>query len=118
MKKSINTRIIAKYLTRWGIDTDNEVWGLIDGTIKFENNEYNQNIFYKLDLEFKNGVVMTKIKIIQQYTDSVLNKNMNAGEIIEVTDERADLLISKFYAVASEPKIVKANAKRPRKTSK
>jgi hypothetical protein len=62
MKKSINTDVISKYLTRWGIDLEHELWGLTKGIIKFEDNEFNNSIFYKLQLETLYGVVITKIK--------------------------------------------------------
>lgn len=56
-----------------------------------------------------------KITITQQYTDKLLNKNMNVGDEIEVDFERAKVLIDKGYAKSIEPI---ANVERPCKASK
>lgn len=57
-----------------------------------------------------------KIQITQQYTDKILNKNMNVGHEIEVDNERGKLLVEKGYAISLEQTVV--NVKRPSKTSK
>ncbi len=56
-----------------------------------------------------------KITITQQYTDKILNRNMNVGDEIEVDNERAKVLIDKGYAISKDPIV---NVERPRKTSK
>lgn len=43
-----------------------------------------------------------KVQIVRQYTDLQLNKNMNVGDVIEVTNERAKVLIDKDYAFAMD----------------
>ena len=55
-----------------------------------------------------------KVQIVRQYTDLQLNKNMNVGDVIEVTSERAKVLIEKDYAFALE--VEKAEIETPKKT--
>lgn len=64
MKKSISIRVVEKYLERWGIPYNHEIWNLGKGQRVFEDSKENKDLFYKLDIEFTNGVVITKIKDI------------------------------------------------------
>ena len=41
-----------------------------------------------------------EVKVIRSYTDKELNRNMQIGDVIDVTKERAKLLIEKDYVVA------------------
>jgi hypothetical protein len=43
-----------------------------------------------------------EVKVIRSYTDKELNRNMQIGDVIDVTNERAKLLIEKDYVVALE----------------
>ena len=43
-----------------------------------------------------------EVKVIRSYTDKELNRNMQIGDVIDVTKERATLLIEKDYVVALE----------------
>lgn len=42
-----------------------------------------------------------EVKVIRSYTDKELNRNMQIGDVIDVTKERATLLIEKDYVVAN-----------------
>ena len=43
-----------------------------------------------------------EVKVIRSYTDKELNRNMQIGDVVDVTKERAALLIGKDYVVALE----------------
>ena len=42
---------------------------------------------------------MKKLKVINSYTDKELSRNMTIGQEIEVTDERAKVLIDKDFCI-------------------
>ena len=42
---------------------------------------------------------MKKLRVINSYTDKELSRNMTIGQEIEVTDERAKVLIDKDFCV-------------------
>lgn len=46
----------------------------------------------------------TKVKVTRAYRDLALNRFVEAGEILEVSDERAELLLSKRFVVVLEVK--------------
>lgn len=41
-----------------------------------------------------------EVKVIRSYTDKELNRNMQIGDVIDVTKERAALLIGKDYVIS------------------
>lgn len=58
-----------------------------------------------------------EVKVIRSYTDKELNRNMQIGEVIDVTKERAMLLFEKDYVIALEVETeieVKLKEKKPR----
>jgi hypothetical protein len=60
-----------------------------------------------------------EVKVIRSYTDKELNRNMQIGDVIDVTNERASLLIEKDYVIALEVKTtteteVEVKEKKPR----
>lgn len=52
-----------------------------------------------------------EVKVIRSYTDKELNRNMQIGDVIDVTKERAALLIGKDYAVALEVETTETEVK-------
>ena len=42
---------------------------------------------------------MKKLRVINSYTDKELSRNMTIGQEIEVTDERAKVLIDKDFCI-------------------
>ena len=42
---------------------------------------------------------MKKLRVINSYTDKELSRNMTIGQEIEVTDERAKILIDKDFCI-------------------
>jgi len=58
-----------------------------------------------------------EVKVIRSYTDKELNRNMQIGDVIDVTKERATLLIEKDYVIALEVETeieVEVKEKKPR----
>ena len=46
------------------------------------------------------------VKVIRSYTDKELNRNMQIGDVIDVTKERAKLLIEKDYVISFDADFV------------
>jgi len=63
-----------------------------------------------------------EVKVIRSYTDKELNRNMQIGDVIDVTKERATLLIEKDYVVVlqvettteTEVEVKEVKEKKPR----
>jgi hypothetical protein len=58
-----------------------------------------------------------EVKVIRSYTDKELNRNMQIGDVIDVTNERASLLIEKDYVIALQVETeieVEVKEKKPR----
>jgi len=43
-----------------------------------------------------------KVQITRSYTDTQFNRQMSIGEVIEVTPERAGILINRDFAISLE----------------
>jgi len=43
-----------------------------------------------------------KVQITRSYTDTQFNRQMSIGEVIEVTPERAEVLINRDFAISLE----------------
>ena len=62
---------------------------------------------------------MTKVRITKRYTDVVLNQRIEAGTIREVTEERAEALVTAGVAEILEivHEVKEKLEKKPRKTT-
>ena len=59
---------------------------------------------------------MKKLRVINSYTDKELSRNMTIGQEIEVTDERAKVLIDKDFCIDVTEEVLEVEQPKQKRT--